>query len=894
MLKRVFDSDGHLETEQREKIGRETYQMNSIGPKGKPPVAPTRSHFGGGDSAATASSHANTHASKNAFEKQIEIQQKKLVEMQQKTVEDFQRALNQTAALVPDHVKTTHTSENEPEKISKDSLDGDSDSSDNELEKQHQKNKKSASRPMNPEPLDDATRPEGASVSEKGPSHKSPTPNSGLKFRTPQSTETISAEQAKSIISPQIPNTSDSNEKNSTSEWKNEADKEGNGSSKSVVIQRPTTAQIKRKPLPVNSANTVAKAIETKTNWDEDDQIGFNSPSPQNAGQNFTSVNGDHLNGGSRSLKQEPGPTTSSSGSSIAAAKTPLQYIAYTPIRKWDSPGSTSPKPVAQVAPVPSTPPEKSAPKDTADRTKYMQNELSVKTEVVQPNNSDVQNGVSQNLNSKDLKHSAKMYMNGLQQSFGPQTVPTVAHVIDPQWSIYNNSQKSVSSTESSSASNVDKVYDAKPKQDLSSHLMNGGGNFSSESIATQESSVNLNFQHEDQDFNNQQPQKSLIPVPISREKDMGSRNENDESSRDQIARKPEKLHQTETSKSSSTAKQTQKSSVVRQDSDGSTGSHRSRPEIRSSSPFDRLLDGSNADEIEELDAMDEFLPQPKSILKRSLSLENCQIKVKDSLDIQSTKRLAKTPTPTVEKPGSAKRSVRFAETVQVQCKDEIDEQMPRSHARAMSARAGVRIAESPDRSRRATPKSAPLKPPASQNVPSEIENIRNSQMQPNKQQNGNDSDNEYSLNKTPTDEEINALWESIRENMSANKRSPIPTYDGASNHKPPVYISNSNSGYYNNFIKPTNSPPAVASQYIDGSFLFEEQNRPGQIGQISRPTSAASIPRKQHLLGQRQQQNTVRPISSANAGASSSRGGGSIPSQNSPSPTVGNHAPVS
>jgi len=586
---------------------------------------------------------------------------------------------------------------------------------------------------------------------------------------------------------------------------------------------------------------------------------------------------------------------------------------------------------------------------------------------VAQPVSKNGQNG-QQNVTNIDLKHSAKMYMNGLSQNVpNQQPIATVAHVIDPQWSIYNNSQKSMSSNEnlpSATGSNVDKVYNQQagvvPQELNGNNNANGGYHYivsanptelqparNDPNLVTQNPNLvaethinNNNLDNINNDQNSQPLQKSLIPVPISKEKDKdySSTTNNEEKNQKQntnnnkiinnsINHQQPEIANNSVNASVNSKSQTTKGSNMgqRRDSDGSITSQRSRPEIRSSSPFDRLLDGSNTDDVEELN-YEENLIRPKSILKRAPSLESCQINVKDSLDIQShSKRLvAKTPNTGgvngEKRSVSAKRSVRFSETVQVQNKDEIDERMPRSHARAMSARAGVRtVAESPDRGSRKTaggggPKSAPLKPPApSQNVPSEIEDIRNAQ---NSKFGGiiPDDESQYHLNKTPTDEEINALWESIRENMSASKRQQgtmpnYPNYEpqsGSTSHKPPVYISNNSTvGYYNNFIKPTNSPPAVASQYIDGSFLFAEQQGSSQqfmsqggsqSSSSSRPTSAASIPRKQqHLLGQRQQQNANRPISGNASGnvTSSSRGSsGSNPAPNPPNTPVGNHTP--
>ena len=880
---------------------------------------------GNGREGLASSSQINAQSSKSAFEKQLELQQKKLVEMQQKTVEEFQRALNNSAVLTVEMNKNgcNISATSSDSKIVKDSLDGDSDSSDDE-KAPAQKRKNVQERPMNPEPRDDEKS--GSDANGKSPLNgKPPTPN-GSKFRTPHSTSTISAEQAKTLMSP-ASNTEENQTDvappcthNNTSEpGKNGTENES--ITKSIIIHKPTgnTQQVKRKPLPVNSANTVAKANEVKSSPVDDNQIPDDLIAQQVV-HPVTSVKSENSNPTAqvtgKPLKQEPGPTVHAS-SNVAQAKTPLQYIAYTPIRKWDSPGSVSPKPVAEVAPVPSTPPSSEVGNDSQLALQISRQDHNISSKDIGEQNmfdsnlSQPLNPKSdQNLTAKDLKHSAKMYMNGLSQNavIPQQPVATVAHVIDPQFSIYNNSQKSLSSNETTSTSNVEKLYEPLVMpQELNKNSPNGYHYVvSADREMRQNTGHDSNITTDESDDNTPQPQlqKSMIPVPVAKDKDSnsGNRSTNEtESAQKHQTSKSSVHHQPDiaSTSTSSVSGRPPKGSNFRQDSDASVGSQKSRPEIRSSSPFDRLLDGSNADEIEELEASEEHLFRPKSILKRSPSLESCPITVKDSLDIQSNKRLAKTPTPVSEKRSvSAKRSVRFAETVQVQSKDEIDERLPRSHARAVSARGTRSVAESPDRSRKSTgSKSAPLKPPASQNVPAEIEDIRNAQAQ-HKSAINSDSDNEYHLNKTPTDEEINALWESIRENMSANKRqAPLPTYDNLSNqHKPPVYISNNSVGYYNNFIKPTSSPPAVASQYIDGSFLFAEQgSQQNSSGQNARPGSAASIPRKQqHLLGQRQQQTTVRPISGNHTGNSASRGGGSNPAQNPPNTPIGNHTPVS
>ena len=840
---------------------------------------------------------------KNSFEKQLELQQKKLLEMQQKTVEDFHKALSNSNELLKansGNLSQPSDSNNLDESvITKDSLEVESNDSDDEqmAPSTSNSNKRdfTSERPKNPEPLDFEAGKKNNGLSKRNEkvdldskpqtSYGSRAVSAQSKFRTPHSTATISAQEAKSLIESSADNMENgypsSAGKMATKESPEPPLKLGNDDvASNSVVQKPTTNVIKRKPLPINQANTVSKNNDKGKNLDSD---GATSPAMTNSNSSIGSQNSN-----SKALKQEPGPTTAinctTNVNNGVPAKTPLQYIAYTPIRKWDSPGTTSPKPVAEVAPVLTTPPnsqEVAKPNvENGESEKAASDRKTVN--VVNPTSSK-----SDVMDETQLKHSAKNYMSSITHPNISQPIATVGHVIDPQFSIFNN-HKSKESSQPSKLGNTDALDNGfNPKNnDVLTLAGDHKWNVDFKQDDRQEASK-VQEPPESSNSSSIVPQKSLIPVPIGKEMSKISvvEKQNSESSMAQQQPKP----YTEVRRAYSADE--------RRGSDGSIGSQRSRLEIRSSSPFDRLVDGSNADDIEELEAPDELPPRPKSILKRVSSLENCsQLTIKDSLDLSNVKKASRNATPVSEKPSSAKRSVRFAETIQVQSKAEIDERLPISEARAASAR--IRAA-SADASGRRPPRSAPLKPTTSQNVPSEIEQIRATQ------QASSMKEADYSMTKTPTDDEINALWESIRETMPEKSRKFTSSPADNSSNKSSLYISNGGSNaYYSNYVKNATqqNPPTIASQYIDGSNLFVGPSQYQPVApqtSVARPTSATAVPRKQHLLGHRNQQNAskaVSPHALAKNNATYQNGAmiaGSF--SNTPNGTAtGNHVPVS
>ena len=817
---------------------------------------------------------------KNSFEKQLELQQKKLLEMQQKTVEDFHKALSNSNELLEANSKNTgppHVDSNDlDESIAKDSLEVDSnDSSDERQPVSSNSNKRdiSSERPKNPEPfdLDSETKENGVNKNNENneldskpqTSYGSRVVSAQAKFRTPHSTATVSAQEARSLRE-----STDNVEKVSvgpvnakTKETPEPHLEQGsNEDVKNNSVQKPTTNIIKRKPLPVNQANTVSK------NVDKVKPMGSNGLTSSPMTNSNSSIGSQSSN--AKAVKQEPGPTTAINSSTNInnngiPAKTPLQYIAYTPIRKWDSPGTTSPKPVAEVAPVLTTAPdshENANPNPDKNGSGKLSSDKQNTTFVHSVSSkSDV-------MDEAQLKYSAKTYMSSITHPNTTQPVVTVRNVIDPLFSIYNNQLSS-------------KEQEPVVDRGEQSEEQNWSVDVEQEESAPQE--VPKTFSG-----SSVESQKSMIAVQVAQEINKSSVLE--KSNVDNFS--------SQQTKGQNDIRRAY-SAEERRSSDGSIGSQRSRPEIRSSSPFDRLVDGSNADDIEELQAPEELPPRPKSILKRVSSLENCnQFNIKDSLDLGNVKKVSRNATPVIEKPSSAKRSVRFAETIQVQSKAEIDERLPISQARAVSAR--EKSGDTSDKSAsRKPPRNVPLKPTTSQTVPSEIEQIRATQ------QTSSAKDADFSMTKTPTDDEINALWESIRETMPDKNRRGNSNPDSSSN-KSSLYVSNGGSNaYYSNYIKNSTqtNPPTIASQYIDGSNLFLGSSPYPTVSSqtsVARPVSATTVPRKQHLLGHRHQQSVSKAVSPhvATKNAAYQNGAmitGSFPNQQNGAPT-GNHVPVS